>query len=66
MQHSQLPDAGRLSHFQIDDALAKLQEAIENAPLEVTGARNDSEQALRNLLAALETLGLITDSPTAT
>jgi hypothetical protein len=33
--------------------------------LEVTGARDDPEGVLANLLAALETLGLITGSTTA-
>lgn len=33
---------------------------------DVTGARNDPEAALANLLTALENLGLITDSTTAT
>jgi hypothetical protein len=32
----------------------------------VVGARNDPEDALANLLAALNTLGLIVDSTTAT
>ena len=65
MTHTQLPDAGQLTHFAIDDALAKLQKAYENAPVYVTGARDTPEAALANLLTALETLGLITDSTTA-
>ena len=36
------------------------------APHSVTGARDDPEAALANLLAALEALGLITDNTTAT
>ena len=65
MTHTMLPDAGQLSHFAIDDALDKLQKATENAPVTVTGARDAPEEALANLLTALETLGLITDSTTA-
>jgi hypothetical protein len=65
MTHIQLSDAGQLTHFAIDDALAKLQKASENAPVAVTGARDTPEEALANLLTALETLGLITDSTTA-
>ena len=65
MAHTQLSDAGQLTHFAIDDALDKLQKAAENAPVDVTGARDAPEEALANLLTALETLGLITDSTTA-
>ena len=65
MTHTMLPDAGQTSHFAIDDALAKLQKAYENAPVTVTGARDAPEEALANLLTALETLGLIIDSTTA-
>jgi hypothetical protein len=35
------------------------------APKSVSGARDDPEAALADLLAALESLGLITDSTTA-
>lgn len=35
---------------------------LVGAPVEVLGDRDDPESALANLLAALETLGLITDS----
>ena len=65
MAHTQLSDAGQLPHFAIDDALDKLQKAYENAPVTVTGARDTPEAALANLLIALQTLGLITDSTTA-
>jgi hypothetical protein len=34
-------------------------------PVAVTGARDETEGALANLLTALESLGLITDSTTA-
>jgi uncharacterized membrane protein len=61
-QHAQLPDAGTLSHFTIDQMLHKLQEATDNLPVAVEGDREDPEDALANLLTALETLGLITDS----
>lgn len=63
--HAELPDKGNLPHWQIDDAVQKLKEAIENAPLPVTGARDTPEEALANLLTALATLGLITDNTTA-
>ena len=65
MAHTQLPDSGQIPHNIIDDALTKLADAIENAPLDVDGARDTPEEALANLLTALETLGLITDSTTA-
>jgi hypothetical protein len=38
---------------------------LENLPVSVTGARNDPEQALKNLLQKLEDAGLITDTTTA-
>jgi len=71
MEHSRLPDAGRVSHFEIDvrlptdDEKSKLETLAENAPVTVTGARDVPEEALANLLTALATLGLITDSTTA-
>ena len=70
--HTDLPDAGRTSHYLIDDQLPtadekqKLHVVAINAPVTVAGARNDPEAALANLLTALATLGLITDSTTAT
>ncbi len=60
MQHADLPDAGRIGHAEIDTILDKLRQA----PLEITGARDDPEEALANLLEALEQLGIITDSTT--
>ena len=39
---------------------------IAGTPAAVAGARDDPEEALANLLTALETLGLITDNTTAT
>jgi hypothetical protein len=71
IQHANLPDAGRTAHAQIDavlpsdDEKAKLQVIAANAPVTVTGARDTPEEALANLLTALETLGLITDSTTS-
>jgi hypothetical protein len=71
MNHADLPDAGYLPHHIIDAQLStaaekdKLATIAQNAPIDVTGARDDPEAALANLLAALETLGLITDSTTA-
>lgn len=69
--HSDLPDAGYTPHYLIDLRLPTdsekdtLQTITNNAPLTVTGARDDPEAALANLLTALATLGLITDSTTA-
>lgn len=69
--HQKLKGAGRRTHFQIDRLLPNLPQKIllltlaENAPVEITGARDDPEAALANLLTALATLGLITDSTTA-
>ena len=63
--HAQLPDAGSTPHWMIDNHLRRLQDAIEHSPVTVSGARDTPEEALANLLAALETLGLITDSTTA-
>jgi hypothetical protein len=71
MTHSQLPDAGRVTHEQIDHRLPTAKEKGilrtigANAPEAVSGARDDTEAALANLLAALEDLGLITDNTTA-
>jgi len=71
MSHRDLPDAGQLDHRAIDrrlptdDEKAKLQTLASGAPIEITGARDVPEEALANLLAALATLGLITDSTTA-
>ena len=61
-QHADLPDAGRITHTEIDETLDELR----RAPIEVTGARNTPEQALANLLTTLKHLGLIVDSTTAT
>ena len=70
--HADLPDTGQTTHFEIDQRLptqdehGKLYTIASNAPTTVTGARDTPEEALANLLTALETLGLITDSTTAT
>jgi hypothetical protein len=69
--HAQLPDSGRTAHHTIDERLpserekARLREIAENAPVTVSGARDDPEGALEDLLDALEDLGLITDNTTA-
>jgi len=70
-KHNDLQDSGLITHTTIDSNLptalekAKLQIISEKSPGNVTGARNTPEAALANLLVALETLGLITDSTTA-
>jgi hypothetical protein len=71
MNHGDLPDAGQLDHRTIDRHLptpsekGKLEVIAGNAPIEITGARDDPEAALANLLSALAALGLITDSTIA-
>ena len=70
MQHQVLQGAGAVSHAEIDrrlptDAEKVILAGVAGAPEEVEGARDDPEGALANLLAALEALGLITDSTTA-
>jgi hypothetical protein len=64
-EHRYLDDAGQQDHWDIDHLLSRLRTAAENLPKNVSGARDDTEEALANLLAALETLGLITDNTTA-
>lgn len=61
-QHADLPDAGRIPHFEIDAILEKLRPA----PIEVTGERDTPEAALATLLTVLARLGLIVDSTTET
>jgi hypothetical protein len=69
MNNADLPGAGYLPHHIIDARLPtggekdKLATTAQNAPVDVTGARDDREGALASLLAAP---GLITDSITAT
>jgi hypothetical protein len=71
MRHRDLADGGLLDHRTIDRHLptpsekGKLEVIDRNAPIEVTGARDDPEAALANLLSGLEALGLISDSTTA-
>jgi hypothetical protein len=71
-RHDQLRGAGRNTHHRIDLYLptsgekSLLSVMATSAPVDVTGARDDPEAALANLLAALESLGLITDSTAAT
>lgn len=70
--HAHLPDAGQTTHFEIDQRLPsqleheKIYTIALSAPVTVSGARDTPEAALANLLTALATLGLITDSTTAT
>lgn len=59
--HAELPDAGRISHQEIDELLNKLR----TKPIAITGARDAPEEALADLLAALDKLGLIVDSTSA-
>ena len=63
--HTDLPDGGTIPHHEIDQRLRQLDKLHQLAPVAVTGARDDPEAALANLLAALQTLGLIADSTTA-
>lgn len=49
----------------VREALNTLLVHFEDAPVDVTGSRADPEQALANALAALDSLGLLTDSSTA-
>ena len=71
MDHHDLQSTGQISHAEIDRRLpgdrekALLAGLAGEAPLTVSGARDDPEAALASLLAALETLGLIVDSTTA-
>jgi len=65
MDHTDLPDGGLIAHHDIDRRLSKLDKVDRLAPETVTGARDDPEAALANLLAALASLGLIVDSTTA-
>jgi hypothetical protein len=58
--HEMIEDAGRMSHDEMDYILHK----IQGMPIVVPGARDDPEDALANLLAALEEIGLIVDSTT--
>jgi hypothetical protein len=70
--HSDLPDAGQNAHHIIDAMLPSgsekylIRKLDIQAPQTVSGARDNPEAALADLLAALETLGLITDNTTAT
>jgi len=48
-----------------DEAQKAILRDLVWAPLEVTGARDDPEGALADLLTQLAALGLITDSTTA-
>jgi hypothetical protein len=72
MDHDDLQGAGQVSHTEIDRRLpderqkALLAALAQAVPATVSGARDNPEGALANLLAALETLGLIVDSTTAT
>ena len=48
----------------VREALNALLVQLEDAQIEITGSRADPEQALASAIAALETLGLFTDSTT--
>ena len=69
--HAYLVGAGQIAHHEIDRRLptdkekAALQTIADNARVNVSGARDNPEEALANLLSALATLGLITDNTTA-
>jgi hypothetical protein len=71
MRHKDLEGAGRLPHRTLERRLPTdhekdiLRVLSAHAPVKVTGARDDPEAALANLLSALANLGLITDSTTA-
>ena len=71
MGHQYLEGAGQIPHATIDHRLPTDREKVllavlgRDAPETVSGARDNPEAALANLLAALESLGLITDSTTA-
>ena len=70
MEHQALQGAGAIAHAEIDRRLPDDSEKVvlagmAGAPETVTGARDDPEGALKDLLAALEALGLITDNSTA-
>ena len=71
MAHQYLPDAGQVPHSTIDQRLptarekARLAMLAKGAPVAVSGARDDPEEALADLLRALEELGLIADGTTA-
>jgi hypothetical protein len=73
MDHHYLQGAGQIAHDTIDRRLPDEKEkallaglAAGGAPVTVAGARDDPEEALANLLSALEALGLIEDGTTAT
>ena len=72
MKHRELQASGIKPHNIIDMRLPNQKEKSDlstigaNAPIDITGARDTPEEALANLLTALATLGLITDSTTAT
>ena len=71
MEHKELAGTGRITHTVIDARLPTnsekdlLHTLRALSPLAVTGARDETEGALKALLAALTSLGLITDSTTA-
>jgi hypothetical protein len=70
-EHAYIDGAGQTAHHEIDNRLPSpgerdfLTELAGDAPASVSGARDDPEAALANLLAALDALGLITDNTTA-
>ena len=72
VDHHYLEGAGQIPHAAIDRRLpderqkALLAGLAQEAPAAVSGAREDPEGALANLLAALEALGLIVNGTSAT
>jgi hypothetical protein len=68
MSHPSFPDGGHISHADIDLLLpcprlqAFLRALRQGAPRTASGARDDPEEALADLLAELAALGLITDN----
>jgi hypothetical protein len=54
------------SELEMMSAAAQEDVDVARSGTSVTGARNDPEQALANLLTVLDGLGIITDNTTAT
>jgi hypothetical protein len=70
MQHDHLDGAGQIKHHRIDRLLPDETEKgklrnLRSAPKSVSGARDNPEAALANLLSQLAALGLINDNTTA-
>jgi len=66
---STTPDYGNIQNLPTEfppEAHTHPVSEIEDLPVAVAGARDDPEGALKNLLTALDTAGIITDNTTAT